>query len=545
MIHTEQALAYRRLRVPREHGGVLVDPPLDAVAELVAANRAAAIERGDYNCQGRTLADLSAQARRELLLRARRYTRAYRDVDASVPDEADGLLFLSGHQPELFHTGVWLKNLALGSLADRHDATGIHLLIDNDAARKTALQVPTGSPERASLQSVPMDKPMAAVPYETRRIVDRELFASFGSRVQSTLAPLVCESMIGDFWPSVVEAARENDNLGQCLSRARHQLEGQWGYKTLELPLSHVCRTDAYHWLLTHLLARAEEIHQVYNSSLAEYRAAFRLRSRTHPVPDLTRRDEFVELPFWVWTAADPRRRPLFVRRGRKRTVLRDLQSVEVDLAVYPERDAAAAVDQLRALTDQGIALRPRALMTTLLIRVLLGDLFIHGIGGARYDQLTDLLILRFFRGRPPRFLTVTGTALFDIPHERVEIEDIRRVDRLLRELTFHPDRHIEDLDVPPGDAGRVSQIIDSKRFWIHQQPPRGRRRARHEAIVRANEQLQPLVAGRRSQLVAERSRLREGLRNHRILAAREYAFCLLPEQPLRDWCLDLLPPTS
>ena len=39
--------------------------------------------------------------------------------------------------------------------------------------------------------------------------------------------------------------------------------------------------------------------------------------------------------------------------------------------------------------------------------------------------------------------------------------------------------------------------------------------------------------------------RLREALRNHRILAAREYAFCLLPEQPLRNWCLDLLPPTS
>jgi len=256
-------------------------------------------------------------------------------------------------------------------------------------------------------------------------------------------------------------------------------------------------------------------------------------------------RDEFVEMPFWVWTAADPHRRPLFVRCGRKRTVIRDFHSVEVDLAVSGQRDATAAVDQLRSLTDQGIALRPRALMTTLLSRVLLSDLFIHGIGGAKYDQLTDLLILRFFGGRPPHFLTVTGTALFDIPHERVGIEDIRRVDQLLRELTFHPDRHIEDLDMPQGDAERISQIIGSKRLWVHQQLPRGQRRDRHGAIVRANEHLQPLVAGKRSQLVAERSRLREALRNHRILAAREYAFCLLPEQPLRNWCLDLLPPTS
>jgi hypothetical protein len=90
-----------------------------------------------------------------------------------------------------------------------------------------------------------------------------------------------------------------------------------------------------------------------------------------------------------------------------------------------------------------------------------------------------------------------------------------------------------------------MSQIIANKRFWINQQLPRGQRLARHAAIVQANEQLQPLVARKRRQLLAERARLTEALRNHRILASREYAFCLLPEQPLRNWCLDLLPPTS
>jgi hypothetical protein len=181
--------------------------------------------------------------------------------------------------------------------------------------------------------------------------------------------------------------------------------------------------------------------------------------------------------------------------------------------------------------------------MTTIISRILLSDLFIHGIGGAKYDQLTDLLILQLFGGQPPHFLTVTGTALLDIPHEKVEMEDIRRVDRLLRELTFHPERHVEGL--AEGDAERMSQIVASKRFWIGQRLPRGQRRDRHAAIVRANGQLQPLVAGKRSRLVAERARLTEALRNHRILASREYAFCLLPEQPLRNWCLDLLPPSS
>jgi hypothetical protein len=545
MTQIEHKLAQLRLRVPREHAAVMIDPPLAAVVDMVSANRSAAAERADFDCQGRSLGELAAAASRELLRRARRYTTAYRDVDDAFDDSAGSLLFVSGHQPELFHTGVWLKNLALGSLAARHGAVGVHLLIDNDAVRKTTLQVPSGSAQRAAVQAVPIDRPAAEAPFEARRILDRELFASFGSRVQSVLAPLVPDSMIGTFWPAAVEAARENDNLGYCVSRARHQWEARWGYQTLELPLSHVCRTEPFLWLLADLFARGEQLHEVYNSALAEYRAAFRIRSRTHPVPDLAQQDGLLEMPFWIWTAQDPRRRPLFLGRKGRRTVIGDRAGFQTELALSHGCDAAAAVGQLGSLTDQGVALRPRALMTTLVARTLLSDLFIHGIGGAKYDQLTDLLISRLFCCSPPQFLVVTGTALLDIPHERVQIEDIRRVDRLARELTFDPERHLDALSEGGSESAEIAQVVETKRFWIAQQPPRGQRLRRHREITKANRQLQPFVARKRARLAAERARLVECWRNHRILGSREYAFCLFSEPALRDWCLDLFPPTS
>ena len=43
-------------------------------------------------------------------------------------------------------------------------------------------------------------------------------------------------------------------------------------------------------------------------------------------------------------------------------------------------------------LNGQGIKLRSRALVTTLFARLLLSDLFMHGIG-AKYDELTDVLV--------------------------------------------------------------------------------------------------------------------------------------------------------
>ena len=60
------------------------------------------------------------------------------------------------------------------------------------------------------------------------------------------------------------------------------------------------------------------------------------------------------------------------------------------------------------AAARQGLRLRPRALVTTMYARLMLADLFLHGIGGAKYDQLTDLIIRQFFDVQPPRGAAVT-----------------------------------------------------------------------------------------------------------------------------------------
>ena len=44
--------------------------------------------------------------------------------------------------------------------------------------------------------------------------------------------------------------------------------------------------------------------------------------------------------------------------------------------------------------------------------RFMLGDLFIHGIGGAKYDELGDEIARRFFGIEPPGFLDCLDDAL-------------------------------------------------------------------------------------------------------------------------------------
>ena len=61
-------------------------------------------------------------------------------------------------------------------------------------------------------------------------------------------------------------------------------------------------------------------------------------------------------------------------------------------------------------LARSGVKIRSRALVTTLWARMVLGDLFIHGIGGGNYDLVTDRIIERFFGRQPPGFMILSAT---------------------------------------------------------------------------------------------------------------------------------------
>ena len=92
-------------------------------------------------------------------------------------------------------------------------------------------------------------------------------------------------------------------------------------------------------------------------------------------------------------------------------------------LPLAADSDATAAVEQLRQLRRRGVKLRSRALITTLWARLVLGDLFLHGIGGAKYDQVTHLLIERFFGLPAPGILVLSATLHLPIARPRARTE--------------------------------------------------------------------------------------------------------------------------
>ena len=143
---------------------------------------------------------------------------------------------------------------------------------------------------------------------------------------------------------------------------------------------------------------------------MGDYRAWYKIRNAAHPVPDLAEEDGWLEAPLWLWNAEKPQRRRLFARQAGRELLVSNRETIEFRLPLTPDGDAAAAAAQLHALSQRGLKIRSRALITTLWARLVLGPVFIHGIGGAKYDQVTDLLIQRFFGLQPPAMTVLSAT---------------------------------------------------------------------------------------------------------------------------------------
>ena len=264
------------------------------------------------------------------------------------------MIFLAGHQPELFHPGVWFKNFALGAVARQHGAAAVNLVINSDAMKSTALPTPGGSLADPRREAVLFDRPDGRLPFEERRILDANLFASFGRRVAQRIAPLVPDPLIRRFWPMVLERAKHVDRLGYCLAQARHQLEGEWGLQTLELPQSAVCGSEPFHWFLVHLMANLDRFRDCYNQAVQEYRQANHIRNAAHPVPDLAAEGPWIEAPLWIWTAEQPQRRRVFVCRRGREILVSDRAGQELRLPVTAEGDATDAVAAVNGVEPAG-----------------------------------------------------------------------------------------------------------------------------------------------------------------------------------------------
>jgi hypothetical protein len=528
-------LVHRRLRAPEQDGAALIDPPLNRATELIARNQILAAK---FDSQVGFPTNLRLNARQAAV-----------DLpghdNGQLPVQSDALspVVMAGHQPELFHPGVWFKNFVLSTFQTRMGGQAINLIVDTDTVRRTAIQLPIKTNQLVSMEQVAYDASGEVVPFEERVILDPWLFESFNRRVLAAYSyPIVGREahslLLEPLWSAATSQAREagaGARLGMVLSRGRHELERQLGLRTVETPLSGVAQTPQFRWFALYLLTELPRLWRTYNAALAQYRQVNRIRSSTHPVAALQERHDWLEAPFFLWTRDNPRRRPVYVIQQRAALVLSDREGTELTLEASPDGLLDRGIEQLAALEQRGIKLRPRALITTMYARLILCDLFIHGIGGAKYDELTDLIIRRFFGVEPPAFLTVTATFRLPIVRPQVTLDDARSAARRIREARYRPESFLGDQRVKRDTAleHELSPLAAEKHDFLAKHDLRRCSQEVFDALERLNRAMHQILRPVEESLRAEYEQLIEQWKQSQVLGSREFSFVLYPAEIL------------
>ncbi len=507
-LHPPGMIDVARLVAPREHLSVLIEPPPHQTLALAGASASLPA----ITLAQRALPELRGDLRRGLRLR--------------------GPLIATGHQAEFFHAGVFAKIVAAHALAARIGGSCLFLVVDSDTPKTGALAVPQRTAAGPRRVDVAIPEVHMQWPIEHQPAVARRHWLDFFARVAGLMDDYD-GSLLQSFAEGWLRAQRDDALWGERFAAGLSHAAQAVGSEAALLALSDLCRTDAFACFFLEIAQRAAEFASCYNAAQAEYRRRFRERSPLRPVPPLHIAGARIELPFWLLAAAGPRERAYVHCEPGGISLFAGARPV----ARVPA-DAPLDAGELAA-TLGGWRIRPRALMLSCFARLVVADLFIHGIGGGRYDQMTEQIAREFLGLELPPLACVTATMLMPLDSVTAGTAgDVAAARRRARDIRYNPQRHADGL---PDDllAARAALIARSEQ--LRRAASGGRaaeRRAVYAEIRAVNEQLLARSGLRVAALDQAAEQAEFAARLQRVARDREYFFALHSAaalQALRD----------
>ncbi len=515
------------LAAPRDNGEILIWPNQQRLFDLARDNRRL---RESYDF------DLGGKPAREWL--------------ASL--KGTGLIYMTGHQPDFFHPGVWAKSIAAATLARQSSGRAMFLLVDSDVPERLALSWPDVSEPYAKTQTINLLGGVNQRAYEQiRGDVLTACVEQFKNTSEAIHSAMRAHISLDAFERAFVQqsnptAATKHDFVDHWVAGVR-ALDNAMGVSTPDFVRSSdlfamrssdkPCAASAF---VVRLVLAAEEFARVYNAALANYRRQRGIHGIQHPIPDLAIDERRIELPFWLLSSDQPRRR-LFVSREANNRVGIWAGDQRVGML-----DASAIQKQSSTLgeTLRPWQIRPRALTQTMFARLLACDLFIHGIGGAKYDQITDEIVRSFFRVEPPKYACISASLHLPLPRYATNEDGLRQTSHRARDVHFNPQRYIHgaEKDSRFDDLlhTRERLIDESQRLRTDAARDTRARKTTFDQIQQTNAAILKLVADVPTQMETQLAELSRQLEHNKIADAREWFYALYSPDQLRALIADL-----
>jgi hypothetical protein len=428
-----------------------------------------------------------------------------------------------------------VKNFLVAELAKKTKGSSLNLIADSDTLKEAALRFPVRTDDGLAVEErafigAGRDRAYEEIPASEPEDLDGVARAVDRAAGGGGEAP--------QFISTLARLSDEARNLGELMTLGRLEIERSVGLANLELPTSRLEATRCFRLFLVHVLSNLAEFVECHNRVLGEFRRRQHQHDPTRPVPDL----QPDEAPFWIWRSGEPREPLRLIAEGGRMGLVAGFRPVAwIAPKLEPEQFAA----EIEALEREGTKIRTRALTTTMYARLFVADLFLHGIGGAFYDRVTDEITREFFGLDPPAFAVASATVHLDIDDDGDGANGVAEAEARARKIFWNPERFIRpdaaDEDLRALIRLKGALVAENERLKAlgpsrASAERRGRRREIFEEIHRVLARLRPAVE---PLIEAERERaeaLREAERAREIATDREYPFILHPASKLAEF---------
>lgn len=521
MVHARPAL-------PAGHGELVARPDVAEWPALLGANRRAA-EAWDFAVAGLPASQMRALARREALAEAAAFSEVL-GVAVAAPGEPASPIVATGHQPELYHPGVWVKDFLLQRIAEEVGASAFDVVVDSDGFDAVGVVSPCMTPGVARCkQYLALGTPdtcFACTPVPTEGAV-----ADFCAATDGQLASLPSPAIrrhFASFCTSLTGAVADAGNLAELVTIARRRYEATAGSMYLELPITIMARTESFARFVVDMALSAERFSAVYNGELDQYRSLSKTRSAAQPFPNLGVSAEGLELPLWSLRRGG--RDAVWARPGAAGVTLMAAGQVLCDLPMDPD-------DAVRTLRASGALIAPKALSLTLFVRTFACDLFIHGVGGGRYDRVTDGVIRRYYGVEPPAFVVASLTMYLPLGAHLVTDEEVAAARERLNRLEHNPDSLLSEVEFDAEDERkRAIALAREKRELVSAiASPEADKKALGGRIREVNTELGTLLAPLKQAFTLDLESLELQRTASEILTDRTYPFCFWSPEEVAD----------
>jgi hypothetical protein len=372
---------------------------MEEVKRLLNAERIAAIRKGVLTCVHRHM---------ELIEAALEKCRVPGLGSLIGTTGADIPILMAGHQPVIYHQGLLCKVETLSQLAKDTQALGINVVIDTDEGDAGALVWPRISHGQLELRRASISDAIGqSVLYSEQRVAAASVTQGIFAEIERDLRGSGLEAVI----KQVCYVGKLYEQLAGEQLVVAHAVVRQalTDVSICEVPLSALLRDAEMRELIDELVSDGERLVLTYNSTLDAYRREHRIHNPANPFPNMKSSAETLELPLWRVIAG--RREPVFIEVG-----------------------SAAA----RAVPGELVS---RGSLTTLILRGFCSDMFIHGLGGGKYDRFVDRLALAYLGVELPTYVVASRTEYL-FPEKVSELARSIDLASKLKELTARPEQY-------------------------------------------------------------------------------------------------------